>query len=319
MARLFVRRVLGQPGDSLQARSHLHSPAQPSRDLARVARQSSHCMTSKPRDSSATNSRPYKKEGPSRAPLRPPRDRRRPRHRRACAAPPSTTRESQSGPVSSQQVICASSGSPVQRSLTPDINLSSLFQAPEVTMRGSTVPHTPGMAMPSTPSMAPPATPSMAPPSLRIRPFSDTTPTGSLGTICQPSIIPTSISPIQVGEKETTGSISVRTPAYRRQCCPPAYVSHLGAVYPTCSHPCHGQVHQPQPQHQPQSQGELQLLLAGGPAGLVLPVSEDDPPARPACRLVQRRRGTGAQTTPSRHSDRDNTSPPSLMAPSRFQ
>ena len=313
MARLFVRRVLGRPRDSLQARGHLPSPAQPSRDLARVARQSSHCMTSKPRDSSATNSRPYKKEGPSRAPLRPPRDRRRPRHRRACAAPPSTTRESQSGPVSSQQVIGASSGSPVQRSLTPDINLSSLFQAPEVTMRGSTVPHTPGMAMPSTPSMASP--------SLRIRPFSDTTPTGSLGTICQSTIIPTSTSPIQAGEKDMPGNISVRTPAYRRQCCPPAYVSHLGAVYPTCSHPCHGQVHQPQPQHQPQSQGELQPLLAGGPDGLVLPVSEDDLPARPACRLLPRqgRRGIGAQTTPSRHTDRDNSSPPSLMAPHHFQ
>ena len=264
MARLFVRRVLGQPGDSLQARSHLHSPAQPSRDLARVARQSSHCMTSKPRDSSATNSRPYKREGPSRAPPRPPRDQRRSRHRRASAAPPAT-RERQSEPVSSQQVICSSSGLLVQRSVTPEINLSSLFQAPEATMRGSTSAPTPSMAMPSTPSMAPP--------SLRIRPFSDTTPTGSLGTICQPSTLPTSISPIQVGEKDMTGNISVRTPAYRRQCCPPAYVSHLGAVYPTCSHPCHGQVHQPQAQPQPQSQEELQHLLAGEPAELVLPVS----------------------------------------------
>ena len=317
-ARLFIRRVLDQPGDSLQARGHLHSPAQPSRDLARVDK-SSHSMTSKPLASSATHSRQSKREGPSRAPLRPPRDRRRPRHRRACAAPPSTTRESQSGPVSSQQVICSSSGSPVQRSLTPDINLSSLFQAPEVTMRGSTVPHTPGMAMPSTPSKAPPATPSMASPSLRIRPFSDTTPTGSHGTICQPSTLPTSISPIPVGEKDMTGNISVRTPAYRRQCCPPAYVSHLGAVYPTCSHPCHGQV--PQPQHQTQPQGELQPLLAGEADGLVLPVSEDDLPARPACRLLPRlgRRGTGAQTTPSRHTDRDNSSPPSLMAPHHFQ
>ena len=318
MARLFVRRVLGQPGDSLQARSHLHSPAQPSRDLARVARQSSHCMTSKPRDSSATNSRPYKKEGPSQAPRRPPRDQRRSRHRRASAAPPAT-RERQSEPVSSQQVICASSGLPVQRSVTPDINLSSLFQAPEATMRGSTMAPTPSMAMAPTPSTAMPSTPSMAPPFLRIRSFSDTRPTGSLGTICQSTIIPTSTSPIQVGEKDMPGSISVRTPA-RRQCCPPAYVSHLGAVYPTCSHPCHGQVPQPQPQHQPQPQGELQPLLAGGPDGLVLPVSEDDLPARPACRLLPRqgRRGIGAQTASSRPTDPDNSLPQSLMAPHQF-
>ena len=310
--RLLTRRFLAPAEGSLPAQCQPSSPAQPSWVLARVDHLSSQGMSSKPQPSSDSHSRQSKREGPSRAPLRPPRDQRRPRHRRVCAAPPAT-RERQSEPVSSQQVICASSGLPVQRSVTPDINLSSLFQAPETTMRGSTMAPTPSMAMPSTPSMAPP--------SLRIRSFNVTKPTGSLGTICQPTIIPTSTSPIPVGEKDMPGSISVKTRAYRRQCCPPPYVSHLGAVYPTCSHPCHGQVPQPQPQHQPQPQGELQPLLAGGPDGLVLPVSEDDLPARPACRLLPRqgRRGIGAQTASSRHSDPDNNSPPSLMAPHHFQ